>query len=101
MHTYEHAYTPYTHLIYSRFSIVQNFIILTYIIIILNFLISQISITLLQFTTVTYKHLHTMGQQQFYYLIIKQIFQNLNIHSLGLKLHPNNCSCIKYIAMLW
>jgi uncharacterized membrane protein len=56
MHTYEHAYTPYTHLIYSRFSIVQNFIILTYIIIILNFLISQISITLLQFTTITYKH---------------------------------------------
>jgi hypothetical protein len=45
--------------------------------------------------------LHTMGQQQLYYLIIKQIFQNLKIHSLGLKLHPNICSCIKYIAMLW
>jgi hypothetical protein len=56
MHTYEHAYTPYAHLIYSRFSIVQNFIILTYIISILKILISA-KVAKLALTTI-HRHMH-------------------------------------------
>jgi hypothetical protein len=56
MHTYEHAHTPYAHLIYSRFSIIQNFIILTYIIIVLKVLISA-KVAKLALTTI-YRHMH-------------------------------------------